>query len=137
GALLQNRLVSTMTSQAASRSAALPPQVRGQFITEIQNSANNGIQVGAGQNGGMTQQSGLPASLAAEVARIGHDVFTFGYVAAMRSTMILPVVLLGVGAVSCLALRERKPSAAAGPQAVAAPAVQASALADTAVADVA
>jgi EmrB/QacA subfamily drug resistance transporter len=137
GALLQNRLVSTMTSQAASRSAALPPQVRGRFITEIQNSANNGIQVGAGQNGGMTQQSGLPASLAAEVARIGHDVFTFGYVAAMRSTMILPVVLLGVGAVSCLALRERKPSAAAGPQAVAAPAVQASALADTAVADVA
>jgi EmrB/QacA subfamily drug resistance transporter len=130
GALLQNRLVSTMTSQAAARAAALPPQVRGRFVHEIQNSANNGIQVGAGQNGGMTQQSGLPASLAAEVARVGHDVFTFGYVEAMRSTMLLPVVLLGVGALSCLLLRERKPAAVpepaaatAGPEPAAAAAV--------------
>jgi MFS family permease len=137
GALLQNRLVSTMTSQAASRSAALPPQVRGRFVHEIQNSANNGIQVGAGQNGGMTRQSGLPASLAAEVARIGHDVFTFGYVAAMRSTMILPVVLLGVGALSCLALRERKPSAAAESPAVEAPTVPDTAVTDVAVMDAA
>jgi EmrB/QacA subfamily drug resistance transporter len=135
GALLQNRLVSTMTSQATARAATLPPQVRGRFVHEIQSSANNGIQVGAGQNGGMTQQSGLPASLAAEVARIGHDVFTFGYVAAMRSTMILPVVLLGVGAVSCLALRERKPSAAAGQQAVQAPAVAGAAVPDATVPD--
>jgi EmrB/QacA subfamily drug resistance transporter len=107
GALLQNRLVSTMTSQAKIRAAALPPQVRGRFITQIQHSASNGVQVGAGQNGGLSGQSGLPAHLAAEVARIGQDVFTFGYVEAMRTTMLLPVVLLGVGAVSCLLLRER------------------------------
>jgi EmrB/QacA subfamily drug resistance transporter len=111
GALLQNRLVSTMTSQAQTRAAALPPGLRRRFITEIHNSANNGIQVGAGQNGGISGQAGLPARLAAEVARIGHDVFTSGYVQAMRSTMLLPVILLGVGAVSCLALRERKPAA--------------------------
>jgi hypothetical protein len=40
----------------------------------------------------------------------------------MRSTMILPVVLLAVGALSCLALRERKPPATAGPPAAVAPA---------------
>jgi EmrB/QacA subfamily drug resistance transporter len=107
GALLQNRLVADMTNQAKTRAAALPSQVRGRFLTEIQNSASNGIQVGAGQNGGVTKQSGLPAQVAAEVARIGHDVFTFGYVQAMRTTMLLPVILLAVGAVSCLALRER------------------------------
>ena len=135
GALLQNRLVSTLTSQAASRSAALPPQVRQRFVTEIQHSASSGIQVGAGQNGGMARQSGLPASLAAEVARIGHDVFTFAYVEAMRSTMILPVVLLAVGALSCLALRERKPSAAVSPQSAGAPAAADVAVTDAAVAD--
>jgi hypothetical protein len=107
GALLQNQLVSSMSSQAASRSAALPPQTRGRFIAEIQKSASNGIQVGAGQNGGVVKQAGLPAHLAAEVARIGHDVFTFGFVDAMRTTMIMPVVLLGLGAVSCLAIRRR------------------------------
>jgi MFS family permease len=114
GALLQNRLVSTMTSQARTRAAALPPAIRGRFITEIHNSANNGIQVGAGQNGGISGQAGLPARLAAEVARVGHDVFTSGYVQAMRSTMLLPVILLAVGAVSCLALRERRPTASPG-----------------------
>ena len=105
GALLQNRLVSSMNSQAAIRAAALPPQVRDRFITEIRAAAKNGIQVGAGQNGGISKQSGLPASLVAEVGRIGHDVFTFGYVSAMRTTMVMPVVLLLVGAVSCFAIR--------------------------------
>ena len=58
-----------------------------------------------------------PPGLAAEVARIGHDVFTFGYVSAMRTTMLLPVVLLAVGALSCLALREPRPSRGGpGPQ---------------------
>jgi hypothetical protein len=109
GALLQNRLVSAITAEASTRSAALPPQVRGRFISEMDNSARNGIQVGAGQSGGSTHLApGLPAQIVAEIARIAHDVFTFAFVTAMRQTMILPVVLLGVGALSCLALREGK-----------------------------
>jgi EmrB/QacA subfamily drug resistance transporter len=109
GALLQNRLVSAMTAQAATRSAALPPQVRGQFVAGIDSSAKNGIQVGAGQSGGSTNLgSGLPARIAAELARIAHDVFAFAYVTAMRQTMLLPIILLGVGALSCLAIKEHK-----------------------------
>jgi hypothetical protein len=106
GALLQNRLVSSMSGQAEARAGALPPQVRHQFVTQIHNSANNGIQVGAGQNGGSTHQiPGAPPGLVAEITRIAHEVFTFAYVTAMRQTMILPVVLLGIGALSCLALK--------------------------------
>src|SRR5579864_4097574 len=105
GALLQNRLVSSITAQASTRSAALPPQVRGRFVTEINKSAQNGIQVGAGQSGGSTHLGpGVPAQVTAEVARIGHDVFTFAYVTAMRQTMLLPIVLLGIAALSCLAI---------------------------------
>jgi hypothetical protein len=37
-------------------------------------------------------------------------VFAYAYVTAMRQTMILPVVLLGIGALSCLALKGRKPA---------------------------
>jgi EmrB/QacA subfamily drug resistance transporter len=114
GALLQNQLVSAMATQASSRSAALPPQVRGRFVTEIQRSAAAGIQVGAGQNGGVVRQPGLPASVAAEISRIAHDVFTFGFVAAMRATMIMPVVLLAIGAASCLAIRRQSRAAEAG-----------------------
>ena len=51
GALLQNRLVTSMNSQAAARANALPPQLRGPFVAGIKHAASNGIQVGAGQNG--------------------------------------------------------------------------------------
>ncbi len=109
GALLQNRLVSSITAEASARSAALPPQVRSRFVSEVGNSARNGIQVGAGQSGGSTHLAhGLPARIVAEIARISHDVFTFAFVTAMRQTMILPIILLGVGALSCLAIKERK-----------------------------
>jgi EmrB/QacA subfamily drug resistance transporter len=117
GALLQNRLVSSMSGQAEVRAGALPPQVRHQFVTQIHNSANKGIQVGAGQNGGSTHQiPGAPPGLVAEITRIAHEVFTFAYVTAMRQTMILPVVLLGIGALSCLALKNGKPAREAAPQ---------------------
>ena len=78
-----------------------------------------GGKFGAGQNGGISKQAGLPASLVAEVGRIGHDVFTFGYVDAMRTTMAMPVILLLVGAASCLAIRGRRRSAEPVPAAAA------------------
>ena len=109
GALLQNRLVSSISSQANTRSAALPPQVRTRFVHEINNSAKNGIQVGAGQSGGSTHLgSGIPAQIVAEITRIGHEVFTSAFVTAMKQTMLLPVILLGIGALSCLAIKEGK-----------------------------
>jgi len=109
GALLQNRLVSSITAQASTRSAALPPQVRSRFVTGIDSSARSGIQVGAGQNGGSTHLGpGVPQQIVAEIARIGHEVFTSAFVTAMRQTMVLPIVLLAVGALSCLAIKQGK-----------------------------
>jgi EmrB/QacA subfamily drug resistance transporter len=123
GALLQNRLVSSMTSQASRRAAALPTQVRTHFITGIKHSASNGIQVGAGQNGGVKLPSGLPASVVAEVGRIGHAVFTYGYIDAMRTTMVMPIVLLAIAALSCFLIKgtrqaetETAPDVATAPQ---------------------
>jgi EmrB/QacA subfamily drug resistance transporter len=114
GALLQNRLVSSIANQAATRSAALPPQVRGRFVSEIDSSAKSGIQVGAGQSGGSTHLAhGLPAQVVAEITRIAHDVFTFAFVTAMRQTLVMPIILLAVGALSCLAIKEPKRTAAA------------------------
>jgi hypothetical protein len=56
----------------------------------------------------------------AEIGRIIHEVFSFAYVTAMKQTMILPVVLLGIGALSCLALKGGNGKAApqAAPEAV-------------------
>jgi EmrB/QacA subfamily drug resistance transporter len=114
GALLQNRLVSSIASQASTRSAALPPSVRGKFVSEMDRSAQGGIQVGAGQSGGSTHLAhGLPAQVVAEITRIAHDVFTFAFVTAMRQTMLMPIILLAIGALSCLAIKEPKRTATA------------------------
>jgi EmrB/QacA subfamily drug resistance transporter len=114
GALLQNRLVSSISTEASAKSAALPPQVRGRFVSEMDNSAKSGIQVGAGQSGGSTHLAhGLPAQVVAEITRIAHDVFTFAFVTAMRQTMLLPIILLAVGALSCLAIKEPRRTATA------------------------
>ncbi len=113
GALLQNRLVSAMTSRASARTSGLPPQVRGPIMNQIQQSAKNGIQVGAGQNGSAAHRiPGATPGLVAEIGRIIHEVFSFAYVTAMKQTMILPVVLLGIGALSCLALKNGNGKAA-------------------------
>ena len=113
GALLQNRLVSSIENQAATRSAVLPPQVRGRFVSETDSSAKSGIQVGAGQSGGSTHLAkGIPAQVVAEITRIAHDVFTFAFVTAMRQTLLMPIILLAVGALSCLAIKEPKRTAA-------------------------
>ena len=117
GALLQNQLASSLVSQAAARSSALPAALRGPFVAGIGKSASKGIQVGAGQNGGIKLPPGLPARLAADLLRIGHDVFTSGYVDAMRATMLMPVILLAVGAASCLLLTGPKSAAPAAPRA--------------------
>ncbi len=128
GALLQNRLVSSMTSQFAARSAALPASARGPLGTQIRDTAKNGIQVGAGQNGGVKLPAGLPAGLAHQAGLVFHDVFTFGYVGAMRTTMVLPFVFLLIASASCLAIRQsrrtdRPASGAPAPQQAAAQAV--------------
>src|SRR6516162_941334 len=123
GALLQNRLVSAITAEASTRSAALPASVRGRFIAEMDHSARNGIQVGAGQSGGSAHLAhGIPAQVVAEIARIAHDVFTFAFVTAMRQTMLMPIILLAIGALSCLAIKE--PKRAPTPAEPAAPAAE-------------
>jgi MFS family permease len=131
GALLQNRLLSSMTSQARTRSAALPAPVRGEFISKAQAYASNGLQAGSSQGGFAKLMAGFPHAVQGEVGQLFRAVWGFGYVDAMRDTMLLPVVLLGVGAVSCLALRQGKRGAP--PEPTAAPATAASS--DTAPAD--
>jgi len=131
GALLQNRLAASLATQATQRTAGLPAAVRGRLITDFRTAAKSGIQVGAGQTGGSFKPPpGTPSQLAAQVARIAQQVFTHGYVDAMRATTVLPVIFLLIGAASCLAIkRYRRP---AGP-AAAAPATAAPAATEPAV----
>jgi EmrB/QacA subfamily drug resistance transporter len=117
GALLQNRLVASLTAEATSRAAALPASVRGPFIDGIRGADASGL-VGGGP--GPAAPKGAPPALVAELRQLGATVFSHGYVEAMRWTMVMPIAVVFLAAVSCLAIRRTgaqagRPAPAAAP----------------------
>src|SRR5690242_14827902 len=103
GALLQNRLVSSLTSQAAAVAAALPPAARGPFVSGFRKAASSGLIGGAPS--GSAAPAGTSPTLAAQLRRLGAEVFGQGYVNAMRWTMVLPITVVALAAASCLLLK--------------------------------
>ena len=109
GGLLQSQLASSLTSQATQRAGQLPPTARAGFVAGFRAAANNGLQVGAGQSGSSIQVShGLPQQVMLFIERVAHEVFTNAFVAAMRVTMVLPIAVICVAALSCFAIKGGK-----------------------------
>lgn len=98
-ALLQNRFVSALSSQASTQLTALPPQVRSSFVSAME---------GAAKNGRSTLTVGVLPQIATEIAQISHEVFTFAFVTAMRQMVVLPIAILAVGAASCLMIKNHR-----------------------------
>jgi hypothetical protein len=114
GALLQNRLAVSLPAAAAQRAAGLPPQARSQFVAGFAKSAQHGAAASPTQ-GNVKLPPGTPPSLASEIHRIASEVFSAGYVTAMHATMIVPIGLLVVASLSCLAIKGRsRPGKPAG-----------------------
>jgi EmrB/QacA subfamily drug resistance transporter len=113
GALLENRLVTTLTSQASRRTAGLPAAARQQIVAGFRSAAKSGsFETGIGRPAGRSSAlRGAPPSVVAHIDAIAKAIFTNGYVQAMRPTMLLPIVVLIIGAVSCFAIRGRPRSA--------------------------
>ncbi|HEX6526947.1 MAG TPA: DHA2 family efflux MFS transporter permease subunit [Streptosporangiaceae bacterium] len=119
GALLQNRLVAALTTEATARAAALPPAARGSFVSGFRQAASSGLVGGSGSSAAKVP-AGTPPSLAAQLQHLGVEVFTNGYVHAMRWTMLMPIAVVGLAALSCLGIRRLtagRPPAAAPPTA--------------------
>jgi MFS family permease len=104
GALLQNRLAVALPAEAARRASALPAAARSQFVAGFTKTAQSGAQVGAGQSGVRLPGSASP-SLLAQIERLAHEVFAQGFVNAMHPTVLLPISVLVLAALSCLAIK--------------------------------
>ena len=106
GAVLQNQLAQHLRDEAVRRSTALPAPLRGPFVDAFASAAKNGFQVGRSQVGAAVP-GGLPPQLAHQLQAIAHDVFVYGYLDAMRVTLVVPILAIALGAISCLAVRRR------------------------------
>ncbi len=115
GALLQNRLAIALHDQAVSHASALPAAFRAQFIAAFSSVASNGFEIGTGQNGARLPAN-IPPAAAHQLTALAHDVFVSGFIDAMKSTFILPVVFLAFTVFTTLLIK-RRPRAVAQEQA--------------------
>ena len=111
GAILQNRLATTLHDQAVSHSAALPPNYRDQFVAAFNSVASNGFQIGIGQSGAKLPPS-IPPAVAQQVTALAHEVFVSGYIDAMKSALLLPIGFLALTALTTMLIKRRQRPAA-------------------------
>jgi hypothetical protein len=110
GALLQNRLAVALHDQAVSNSTQLPDQFRSRFVDGFTTAAKGGLEVGAGQSGAsLPLPAGVPAQVVLQLQQLAHEVFTNAFVSAMRPTLLLPIAVVLLVAISCLGVRNRPP----------------------------
>ncbi|WP_396446613.1 DHA2 family efflux MFS transporter permease subunit [Actinomadura sp.] len=113
GAVLQNQLASSLRDEAAARSAALPADLRGGFVQGFADAAKGGLEVGAGQSGAKQQlPPGVPPNVAHRVHELAGQVFSHGFVHAMKPTMWLPIGVILLSAAACLSLKGHNSSTA-------------------------
>ncbi|HXM56786.1 MAG TPA: DHA2 family efflux MFS transporter permease subunit [Candidatus Dormibacteraeota bacterium] len=112
GAVLQNQLAASLHDQAVHYAAQLPPQVpesvRQRFVDGFSSAARSGFEVGTSSSSAAGHLSGLPPQVADQIARLAHDVFAYAFIDAMRPTLLVPVIALAIGALSCIAIKRRK-----------------------------
>ncbi len=133
GAVLAAQLATAMHGRALADSRLLPAPARPAFEGGFAAAARSGLQIGRGQSAASVPR-GTPAPLVPQLRRLIHDVFTHGYITAMRPTLAISVAILLAGAVACLLLRRRPAAAADAPRPAGQPseaeAAQATAAAD-------
>lgn len=107
GAVLQNQLATSLTSEAAIYSGQLPAPFRQPFVDGFASAAKQGLEVGASQNGAaaLPLPPGLPQAIVDQLAQLGHAVFTHAFVDAMRPSMALPIAIVIMAAILSLAAR--------------------------------
>ena len=108
GALLQNRLATSLHEQAVQSAPALPEAFRGRFVDAFNSAASGGLEVGRGQTGtAVSIPPGVPAQVARQILQLADTVFTNAYVTAMRPTLLLPMVIVALAAVTTLVVVQR------------------------------
>ena len=112
GAVLASQLTAAMHLRAVADAHLLPAAARPGFVAGFAQAARSGLQVGRGQSVA-SPPHGVPPRLVTELRQLIRDVFTHGYIAAIRPTLAISVAVLLAGAAGCLLLRRHTAAPAA------------------------
>ncbi|OLB80477.1 MAG: hypothetical protein AUI14_06635 [Actinobacteria bacterium 13_2_20CM_2_71_6] len=118
GALLQAQLVAKLDAAAVKESTVLPDPQRSTFLAKFHDATTGNIDIG-NTAGGFKFPDGTPE----QIKQLSATVFGEAFVNAMRVTLWLPIVVLGIGALSVLLVRPQAKNSAAQPEDTEAPPV--------------
>ena len=85
GALLQNRLAAGFTHQIQQLGGHLPAAARGKLLAGFQAAAKGGLITGSGHR----------------TTALASEIYTHGFVQAIRPTVVVPILFLLAGAICC------------------------------------
>jgi len=105
GALLQSQIATKLRETASVQAASLPPEIREQAVRGFDNAATGSLEVG--QVGSVPLPPGVPDQVRNTIVAFASNVFKTGYTEAMRVTLILPIAILALAALSCLFIKRR------------------------------
>jgi EmrB/QacA subfamily drug resistance transporter len=107
GAVLQTQLAFHLYTEAQTRSAQLPPQMQASFVDGVTNAFKGGL-FGASSQTAMPIPVGISPELGQQIQQIAHEVFIHGFIGAMVPSLLVSVVVLLVGALSCLLVNTKQ-----------------------------
>jgi MFS family permease len=112
GALLQAQLAARLSDSARAHAAALPPEYRERAVAAFTDASTGGLEVGAGQTG-VEVPPGLPEQAVAAIRSFAETVFKEAFTGAMRATLVLPISVVVLAALSGAFIRRRRAAAKA------------------------
>ena len=111
GGVLATLLASDMRARAVTAASGLPEPARSPFLGGFTSLGQTGLSVGRGQSGGAVVPASVPELLRTQLQHLIHTIFTGSYIDAMRATLVIPVALLLLCAISCaLLIRPPRPA---------------------------
>jgi EmrB/QacA subfamily drug resistance transporter len=111
--LFQARISASMTSEATSAAQSLPPQYREKFVSGFANASGSASEFSA--SAGPKPPPGIPHDVAAQLGRLAEQVVHNGLTEAAKTTLVLPIAVLLVGAFAALLMRRPAPEPAPEP----------------------
>ncbi|KAA2251238.1 DHA2 family efflux MFS transporter permease subunit [Solihabitans fulvus] len=113
GVLLQARLTVSMPAAASDAAQALPENLRKPFVDGFTNSAASAGEFGP--SGGPQLPPGVPQQVAEQLRHTATTAFHQGFTDAAKVTLLMPAVVLVLGAVACIGMRGRSKQSDAAP----------------------
>jgi TRAP-type C4-dicarboxylate transport system permease large subunit len=108
GAVLQIQIVSHLAESARANADALPLSMRPRFMEGFEKAAaaRNGLEVGVGQTGSHLPDN-IPFTIRPAIEQVAQKTFYEAYIPAMRTTLLLPLVVLALALIAALLVRRR------------------------------